>query len=118
LRDPSDHFARHPSADFFASTDCLSAEVEAAWAPQHNQPRCGHIPGNTWGRAYNSGIFAVRNNEAGRRMLRLWRDRMLGPQDMVQVGGRVEGLRRCGGGGLAAGVRSCFTAAQHSAGAA
>lgn len=27
LRDPSDYLAQHPSADWFISTDCLSAEV-------------------------------------------------------------------------------------------
>lgn len=47
------------------------------WKPQHNQPRCGHIAGNSWGRAFNTGIFFVRNREAGRNLLRRWRDAML-----------------------------------------
>lgn len=55
LRDPSDYLAHFASADFFISTDCLSVAVEQAWQPRHNQPRCGHIPGNGWGRAFNTG---------------------------------------------------------------
>lgn len=55
VRDPSEYLARFPTADFFISTDCLSAAVEEAWQPRHNQPRCGHIPGNGWGRAFNTG---------------------------------------------------------------
>ena len=55
LRDPAPYLAQHPAADWFISTDCLSARTEAAWAPGHNQPRCGHVPGNIWGRAYNTG---------------------------------------------------------------
>ncbi|EFN57248.1 expressed protein [Chlorella variabilis] len=85
LRHPQQYFDQRPAADWFISTDCLSHEVEAAWRPQHNQPRCGHVPGNIWGRAYNTGVFAVRNREAGRRLLRLWRDLVLGPEALVQT---------------------------------
>ena len=88
LRHPQQYFDQRPAADWFISTDCLSHEVEAAWRPQHNQPRCGHVPGNIWGRAYNTGVFAVRNREAGRRLLRLWRDLVLGPEALVQVSPR------------------------------
>ncbi|KAL4434049.1 hypothetical protein ABPG75_000490 [Micractinium tetrahymenae] len=90
MRDPTDHFAQHPSADWFISTDCLSHEVEVAWQPGHNQPRCGHIPGNIWGRAYNTGkraCFAVRNRPAARRLLELWRDMLLAPEHSVVVEG-------------------------------
>lgn len=54
-RNPAEYLARFPTADFFISTDCLSAAVEEAWRPGHNQPRCGHVPGNGWGRAFNTG---------------------------------------------------------------
>lgn len=80
------------------------------WKPQHNQPRCGHVAGNAWGRSFNTGeharaglppagasrarapatsapdspaprapagIFAVRNREAGKAVLRRWRDALL-----------------------------------------
>ena len=59
---------------------CIPApctQVEANWVPQHNQPRCGHIKDNGWGRSFNTGIFAVRNREAGKSVLRGWRDAML-----------------------------------------
>lgn len=59
--------------------------MEAAWAPAHNEPRCGHIPGNVWGRAYNTGIFAVRNRPAGKRTLQAWRDLLLDPQHTTKV---------------------------------
>jgi len=54
-------------------------QLEKGWVREHQQPRCGHIPGNIWGRAYNTGIFAVRNRPAGRRLLEKWRDYLLDP---------------------------------------
>ena len=33
-------------------------QTEAAWQPVHNQPRCGHITGNHWGRSFNTGGWA------------------------------------------------------------
>ncbi|KAL4447981.1 hypothetical protein ABPG75_005200 [Micractinium tetrahymenae] len=77
LRDPSDYLAKYPQADWFMSTDCLSHQVEVEWQPRHNQPRCGHVAGNAWGRSFNTGIFAVRNREAGKAVLRKWRDALL-----------------------------------------
>lgn len=50
LHDPRPYFVQHPAAEWLISTDCLSAAVEEQWAPGHQQPRCGHIPGNNWGR--------------------------------------------------------------------
>ncbi|KAL4446836.1 hypothetical protein ABPG77_008080 [Micractinium sp. CCAP 211/92] len=85
-RDPTEYLEQHPSADWFVSTDCLSHEVELAWQPEHNQPRCGHIPGNVWGRAYNTGVFAVRNRPAARRLLELWRDKLLAPEQTIAEG--------------------------------
>ena len=55
------------------------------WAPRHNQPRCGHVAGNSWGRAFNTGIFAVRNRAAGRQLLALWRDFLLDPERSTVV---------------------------------
>lgn len=49
------------------------------------QPRCGHIPGNSWGRAFNTGIFAVRNRQAGKLLLTKWRDLLLDPQQSSVV---------------------------------
>lgn len=72
MKDPTDYYAQHPTADWFLSTDCLSAKVEEAWKPVHLQPRCGHIPGNHWGRAFNSGLFAVRNTPMGKLLLHHW----------------------------------------------
>ena len=79
LRDPAPYLDQHPSADWFISTDCLSHDIEAAWQPGHNQPRCGHIAGNVWGRAYNTGVFAVRNRPGALGTLAKWRDLLLDP---------------------------------------
>ncbi|KAI7836257.1 hypothetical protein COHA_009847 [Chlorella ohadii] len=90
-RDPSEYLARFPSADFFISTDCLSAAVEEAWRPGHNQPRCGHVPGNGWGRAFNTGIFAARNRPAAKRLLEQWRDLLLDPKRTTEERASVAG---------------------------
>jgi hypothetical protein len=59
--------------------------VEVDWKPAHFQPRCGHIPGNSWGRAFNTGVFAVRNSPAGRLLLARWRDKLLDPDRATVV---------------------------------
>ena len=46
LRAPWPYFHQRPRPDFFISSDCLSHRLEAEWAPNHGQPRCGHVPGN------------------------------------------------------------------------
>ena len=46
LRAPWPYFQQRPRPDFFISSDCLSHRLEAEWAPNHGQPRCGHVPGN------------------------------------------------------------------------
>jgi len=87
LRDPSEYLlGTHPTADMFISTDCLSYEVEAAWQPGHNQPRCGHVPGNGWGRAFNTGVFAMRNRPASTQLLEDWRDALENGPTSFQVG--------------------------------
>ncbi|KAI3434762.1 hypothetical protein D9Q98_002822 [Chlorella vulgaris] len=85
LGDPSAHLNSYPTADMFISTDCLSHKLEDSWKAGHMQPRCGHIPGNGWGRAFNTGIFAVRNREAGKLLLTRWRDLLLDPQKSTTV---------------------------------
>lgn len=79
LHDPRPYFRQHPAADVLISTDCLSATVEQQWAPGHQQPRCGHIPGNIWGRAYNTGVFVMRNRPASHALLAAWRDALIDP---------------------------------------
>ena len=68
LRDPSAFIARHRSADMFISTDCLSHWVEqrvaAAAEPPAHFHRCGHLPGATFGRAFNTGVSIFRNRSA------------------------------------------------------
>ena len=77
--------------------------MEAEWKPWHNQPRCGHVAKNTWGRAFNTGIFAVRNNPETLKLLALWRDFLQDPERLqVRVrwrGALVLGWGWVGGGG-------------------
>ncbi|PRW57844.1 glycosyltransferase family 77 [Chlorella sorokiniana] len=83
LHDPRPYFQQHPAADWLISTDCLSVTVEEQWAPGHQQPRCGHIPGNIWGRAYNTGIFVARNCPTSHALLAAWRDALLDPSRTI-----------------------------------
>lgn len=57
LRDPRPYLALHPAADLAIQTDCLSHAVEAnVTGPfQHGVARCGHLPGNTFNNAFNTG---------------------------------------------------------------
>ncbi|KAI3429416.1 hypothetical protein D9Q98_005511 [Chlorella vulgaris] len=71
LRKPWAYFEQRPAADFFISTDCLSTEMEEAWTPKQGKPTCGHIPGN-WFYAFNTGLFAVRNRPAPRKLMASW----------------------------------------------
>lgn len=69
LRDPADFLARHPAADVAISTDCLSHWAEASAADARGggaaapvrYHRCGHLPGATFGRAFNTGVVIFRN---------------------------------------------------------
>ena len=66
MRDPSEFLLRHPSADVLISTDCLSHWVEASFDPEGSSGhkhfhRCGHLPGATFGRAFNTGVIIFRN---------------------------------------------------------
>lgn len=73
LRDPTPFFARHPSADVLISTDCLSHWLEAQHDTQSAQHtyyhRCGHLPGATFGRAFNTGVVVFRNRCAAASQL-------------------------------------------------
>ena len=68
LRDPGEFVLRHPTADVLISTDCLSHWLEAQHDPQaaHHTyfHRCGHLPGATYGRAFNTGVIIFRNRYA------------------------------------------------------
>lgn len=65
MRDPAEFLFRHPTADVLISTDCLSAWLEAQHEPgvqEHEYfHRCGHLPGATFGRAFNTGVIIFRN---------------------------------------------------------
>jgi Nucleotide-diphospho-sugar transferase len=65
MRDPSEFLSRHPTADVLISTDCLSHWVEASFDPGDAKHahfhRCGHLPGATFGRAFNTGVIIFRN---------------------------------------------------------
>jgi hypothetical protein len=65
MRNPSDFLLRHPTADILISTDCLSHWIEAQQEPgKHDGPyfhRCGHLPGASFGRAFNTGVAIFRN---------------------------------------------------------
>jgi hypothetical protein len=45
--------------------------MEEAWTPKQGKPTCGHIPGN-WFYAFNTGLFAVRNRPAPRKLMASW----------------------------------------------
>ncbi|EFN51102.1 hypothetical protein CHLNCDRAFT_141437 [Chlorella variabilis] len=88
LRDPAEYLAQHPAADLLISTGCLSHEVggavqaavqaavrvvlEEAGAP--GQPLSGQ------GRAFNTGVYAVRKTAAARELLASWRDALGDPE--------------------------------------
>jgi hypothetical protein len=77
MRDPSEFLLRHPTADVLISTDCLSHWIEAHYDPAQKQHqyfhRCGHLPGATFGRAFNTGVIIFRKRYAasmpGQRVL-------------------------------------------------
>jgi hypothetical protein len=70
LRDPSDFLVRHATADILISTDCLSHWIETQHEPGKSRGpyfhRCGHLPGASFGRAFNTGVVIFRNRSAAR----------------------------------------------------
>ena len=74
LRDPLPFLAAHPTADIAIQTDCLSHAVEANFtAPfQHGFARCGHLPGNTFNNAFNTGMLLLRDRPATHAFLKAW----------------------------------------------
>eukprot|EP00892_Ulva_mutabilis_P012572 jgi/Ulvmu1/9688/UM055_0026.1 len=100
LRDPSDFIARFPSADAFISTDCLSHWVEAHAADSHahhsaapvHYHRCGHLPGATFGRAFNTGVIIFRNRPATLSILREWRALLTDPRKAYAPSARPGGV--------------------------
>eukprot|EP00887_Chlorella_sp_A99_P002045 scaffold18.g2045.t1 len=86
MRDPSPYLDAHPLADWFISTDCLSpTQFEDAADPKlrNANPRCGHVPGSTWGKALNTGVFALRNRPATLATLRRWLFFMTDPEHAI-----------------------------------
>ena len=90
LRDPRPFFADHPTADMAIQTDCLSHVVEANFtAPfRHGFARCGHLPGNNFNNAFNTGMILFRNRTPTHKFLHSWLDYLLDANRMyVDVGG-------------------------------
>lgn len=90
LRDPRPFLALHPTADVAIQTDCLSHVVEANYtAPfRHGFARCGHLPGNNFNNAFNTGMILLRDRPPTHAFLRAWLDYLLDANRMyVDLGG-------------------------------
>jgi Nucleotide-diphospho-sugar transferase len=90
LRSPLAFLASHPTADIAIQTDCLSHVVEANFSEpfRHGFARCGHLPGNNYNNAFNTGMILLRNRPATRRFLQDWLDYLLDANHMyVDLGG-------------------------------
>jgi Nucleotide-diphospho-sugar transferase len=90
LRNPLPYFALHPTADIAIQTDCLSHVVEANYSSpfQHGVARCGHLPGNTFNNAFNTGMILFRHRASTLAFLRSWLDYLLDSNRMyVDLGG-------------------------------
>ena len=74
LRDPRPFFAAHPTADVAIQTDCLSHAVEANFTGpfRHGFARCGHLPGNHFNNAFNTGMILLRDRPPTHAFLRAW----------------------------------------------
>jgi hypothetical protein len=83
-RHPGAYIDAHPSADILISTDCLSHEVDVGMQARHNQPRCGHVPDNTWGLAFNTGIIFFRNTDGSKYFLKEW-EQLLGDPSKANI---------------------------------
>jgi hypothetical protein len=90
LRDPRPFFALHPTADLAIQTDCLSHAVEVQFQGpfQHRYSRCGHLPGNTFNNAFNTGMLLLRDRPPTHAFLRAWLDYLLDAnRTYVDLGG-------------------------------
>ena len=90
LRSPLAFFASHPTADMAIQTDCLSHFVETEFTEpfSHGFARCGHMPGNGFNNAFNTGMILLRNRPATHGFLEDWLDYLLDSNRMyVDVGG-------------------------------
>ena len=90
LRDPRPFFALHPTADVAIQTDCLSHVVEANYSgpSRHGFARCGHLPGNHFNNAFNTGMILLRDRPPTHAFLRAWLDYLLDANKMyVDLGG-------------------------------
>ena len=73
LRDPLPFLAAHSTADIAIQTDCLSHVVEANFtAPaRHGFARCGHLPGNNFNNAFNTGMILFRDRPGTHTFLKV-----------------------------------------------
>jgi hypothetical protein len=89
LRSPLAFFASHPTADMAIQTDCLSHFVETSYTKpfQHHFSRCGHMPGNNFNNAFNTGMILLRNRAGTHGFLKAWLDYITDANHMyVDVG--------------------------------
>lgn len=90
LRSPLAFFESHPTADMAIQTDCLSHFVEADYTEpfRHGFARCGHMPGNHFNNAFNTGMILLRNRPATHVFLKNWLDYLMDANRMyVDLGG-------------------------------
>jgi hypothetical protein len=95
LRDPRPYFALHPTADLAIQTDCLSHAVEADFQGpfQHGFSRCGHLPGNTYNNAFNTGMLLLRDRPATHSFLKAWLEYLLDKNHMyADLGGGTKAI--------------------------
>ena len=74
VKHPGPYLESHPEADWFQSTDCLSAAAEAGRGRVTQVARCGHTRGNTWFSTYNTGMAMVRARSAALDLLAAWEE--------------------------------------------
>lgn len=62
-------------------------QTEELQLPRNNNPRCGHIAGNVWGRALNSGVFVLRNRPPVKKALHRWHQILTDPSQAIHTVG-------------------------------
>jgi hypothetical protein len=90
LRDPLPFLASHGTADIAIQTDCLSHAVEANFSGpfRHAFARCGHLPGNHFNNAFNTGMILFRDRPPTHEFLKSWLAYLLDANRMfVDLGG-------------------------------
>jgi Nucleotide-diphospho-sugar transferase len=95
LRNPLPYLALRPTADIAIQTDCLSHIVEANYTLpfQHGVARCGHLPGNTFNNAFNTGMILFRKRPSTLAFLTAWLDYLLDANRMyIDLGGGARAI--------------------------